>query len=234
MRYLIHTCVFDINNIFFKKGGQSPMKKKLVCLLTALTVLSCAVPVFAAQSSTATQPVVGATTSNPNVKVEVQQTVTETVKAEAHVQAETAAKALAEKLVAAGNLTETQAAEVKASVLAVVEINVDIANEDIPAEGISLTITADGVKAGDNIVLLHQKKDGTWETITPSSVKDGEITATFTSFSPVAIVKMEVPTTTETKTDETSPKTGVLPVLPVAALVCVAGAAVCGRKAKAE
>lgn len=205
------------------------MKKKIVCLLTALTVLSCAVPVFAAGSSTAAQPVVKVTTEGVNVE----QTVEESVKAEVNVKIETEAKAMAEQLVTAGKLTltEAQKAEVKASVVAVVDV--DFAGE-ISEGGLKVTFNLEGVKAGENIVLLHQKHDGTWETIIPDSVGDGEITATFTSLSPVAIVKVEVPKTEAGTDGEKAPKTGVLPVLPAAALVCAAGAVACGRKAKAE
>lgn len=191
------------------------MKKKLACLLTALTVLSCAVPVFAAPSSTATQPKVEATTSVEGVSVAVQQEVAETVRTEAAAEAQKAAAAVS--------------ADTKATVLAVVEIN--LTEGSIPEGGLELTIKAEGVKAGENIVLLHQKADGTWETITPSSVKDGEIVAKFTSLSPVAIVKLEAPKTEEAPK---APKAGASLVLPMAALVCAAGAVACGRKAKAE
>ena len=99
---------------------------------------------------------------------------------------------------------------------------------------ITLTISAD-VKAGDSVVILHW--NGTaWETIMPLEVRDGEVVATFTSLSPVAVVKLSVAdatnggsgstgttgttgttsatsttnktTTTTTNTTKTSPKTG--------------------------
>jgi hypothetical protein len=53
-----------------------------------------------------------------------------------------------------------------------------------------VTFQVADVKFGDNIKVLHLKKDGTWETIDPSSVKDGEVTASFTEFSPVVITKI--------------------------------------------
>lgn len=187
------------------------MKKRIACLLTALLVLSCATPVLAAPSAEATQPEVKVETSAEGVTVEVEQTVTESVKTEAATEATKAAAAVS--------------ADTKATVLAVVEINLTAG--DIPEGGLTLTIAADGIKAGENIVLLHQKADGTWETIKPSEVKDGAVVATFTSLSPVAIVKLEAPATTGT-----APKAGASLVLPVAALICAAGATVCGRKVK--
>lgn len=53
---------------------------------------------------------------------------------------------------------------------------------------ITLTISAD-VKAGDSVVILHWN-GSEWETIMPSEVRDGEVVATFTSLSPVAVVKL--------------------------------------------
>ena len=191
------------------------MKKRIACLLTALLVLTCATPVLAAPSNEATQPKVEAsavTADGTKVDVKVEQTVAEEVKKEATTEATKAAAAVS--------------ADTKATVVAVVEINLP-EGTTMPEGGLKITIKAEGVKAGDNIVLLHQKADKTWETIKPDSVKDGEIVATFTSLSPVAIVELETPATTET-----APKAGASLVLPLAALVCAAGATVCGRKVK--
>ena len=56
------------------------------------------------------------------------------------------------------------------------------------ANPITLTISAD-VKVGDSVVILHWNGSA-WETIKPSEVRDGEVVATFTSLSPVAVVKL--------------------------------------------
>lgn len=198
------------------------MKKRIACLLTALVVLSCATPVLAAPSAETTQPKVEATAKaadGTEVAVTVEQSVVESVKTEAAAEATKAAAAVS--------------ADTKATVLAVVEINL-LTGTTMPEGGLTLTISAEGIKAGDNVVLLHQKADGTWETIVPSEVKDGAVVATFKSLSPVAIVELETPATTAgTDTPaETAPKAGASLVLPVAALVCAAGATVCGRKVK--
>lgn len=52
---------------------------------------------------------------------------------------------------------------------------------------ITVTFLVEGVKAGHDISVIHKKADGTWETL-PGTAGDGTVTATFTSFSPVAIV----------------------------------------------
>ena len=189
------------------------MKKRIACLLTALMVLSMGTTVFASPSKGSEAPKVEAETS-AGVKAEIGE-VNASVKTEAETKAAEAAKAVD--------------ADAKATVLTVVDISLPEGTVIDPEKGVDITIKAEGVKAGDNIILLHQKADGTWETITPSSVKDGVIVANFKSLSPVAIVKVEAPATTA---DGTAPKAGVVTVLPFAALVCAAGAAGCARKVK--
>lgn len=105
--------------------------------------------------------------------------------------------------------------------------------------------------------VLHHLADGTVEYL-PTSVKDGVIYATFTSFSPVTIVEQMVYVSDdkadnggstddnnnsnsgnsgsqEAQSPATSPKTGeVFPVAGFMALVLVAGAAVCAGKARSR
>lgn len=85
----------------------------------------------------------------------------------------------------------------------------------------TLTFNISGIVAGENVTVLHQKKDGTWEKISADKVGTGTVTATFTSLSPVAFV-----------VDGTSAKTGEsgIPFLPVLGAVCLAGAIFCGAK----
>lgn len=92
---------------------------------------------------------------------------------------------------------------------------------------ITVPFNLTNVKAGDSIVVLHQKKDGTWETITPDKVEDGKVTVTFTSLSPVAFV------TGSAAGGVKSPKTNdaAVPFVAVMAVVAIAGAAVAGKKA---
>lgn len=78
------------------------------------------------------------------------------------------------------------------------------------------------VSAGQNVTILHQKKDGSWEVIKPSNVSNGSVTFTLSSYSPVAVV-----------VNGTAPKTADMVLLVAGiAVVCLAGATVFGRKAK--
>ncbi len=83
----------------------------------------------------------------------------------------------------------------------------------------NITIAVPGVTAGQKVAVLHQKADGTWESVPVTNVSAGSVTATFTSLSPVAIVSYA------------SPKTGES--FPVAGAVCIValfGAALCVKK----
>lgn len=83
----------------------------------------------------------------------------------------------------------------------------------------NITIAVPGVTAGQKVAVLHQKADGTWESVPVTNVSAGSVTATFTSLSPVAIVTYA------------SPKTGES--FPVAGAVCIValfGAALCVKK----
>lgn len=191
------------------------MKKKMVALFAALMVLSMTTPVFAAPSVEAeniAKPVASASAvvNGQQVQLSVEKVAGQTL----DTVYDKVEKAVAE------SASKTD----KHSVVAVVDVSLP-AGVKIPAGGIAITFDVDGVVAGDKIYLLHGKADGTWETITPSKVADGKVTATFTSLSPVAIVKVS--------DVAASPKTGVpFVVAPVAALVCVAGAVGCARKMK--
>lgn len=91
----------------------------------------------------------------------------------------------------------------------------------------TFTLGCPNVWKGQNVTILHLKGDGTFETITPSSVEDNKVTFTMTSYSPVAIV------INTGSTGAKSPKTGEIITL-VAAMAAVSGigAVVYGRKAK--
>lgn len=88
------------------------------------------------------------------------------------------------------------------------------------SKGVQVTMNVPGVVAGQSISVLHQKADGTWEILPVNKVGNGTVTATFTSFSPVAIVS-----------GAGSPKTGsVLPMAGVMMIIFLAGAAVCAYR----
>ena len=95
------------------------------------------------------------------------------------------------------------------------------------ANPITLDIPAPGVKAGAAVAVLHW--NGTaWEVIKPDAVNDGTVKATLTSLSPVFVVEFSA-LTSDGKA--VSPKTGSsMPVLPVMAVICMAGVAVVATK----
>ncbi len=93
---------------------------------------------------------------------------------------------------------------------------------DLKAEKAGTFTVGCNVKAGQSVSVLHEKSEGNWEVIKPTSVKNGSVTFNMTSYSPVAIV-----------VNGTASKTAdVAGVAAVMALVSLAGAAVCGKKSK--
>lgn len=176
------------------------MKRKIAGLLAALMVLTLGTTTLAAPSVTAEDLKEAAAAVKEVTGVEGVQT--EAVSAEVYTEAQTKAVATNEK----------------AEMLAIVEVTVP-AGTDL-SKGVTLTFAVEGVKAGDNIVILHKAATG-WETIKADKVEDGKVTATFTSLSPVAIVKLPA---------GVSKDTGVVTVLPIVAIACVAGIAGCVKK----
>lgn len=218
------------------------MKRKLAGLLTALMVLAMGTTAFAAGSPNSGSNS-GTTSTPPSAS---QDTVIGDATNTKITQVSTAVAAAAENV--------AKQVSPNAEVVSVVDVTYDGV---IPAGGVQISFSLAGVQAGDNYVLLHQLADGRWEKITPDSIENGMIKATFTSLSPVAFVKIasaqnggstitDGTNGTSTKPSGTtstsntaakavtaSPKTGAaLPVLPVLAMICVAGIVVCGRKVK--
>ncbi len=64
----------------------------------------------------------------------------------------------------------------------------NVGNMDLTG-GRPIEFPAPGIVPGDEVVVLHLKADGTWETI-PSTAGNGMITGTFTSLSPVFYFKV--------------------------------------------
>lgn len=218
------------------------MKRKLAGLLTALMVLAMGTTAFAAGSPNSGSNS-GTTSTPPSAS---QDTVIGDATNTKITQVSTAVAAAAENVAKQVNPN--------AEVVSVVDVTYD---GEIPAGGVQIGFSLAGVQAGDNYVLLHQLPDGRWEVITPDSIENGMIKATFTSLSPVAFVKIASAqnggstitdgtngtstkpsgttstSNTAAKAVNASPKTGAaLPVLPVLAMLCVAGIVVCGRKVK--
>lgn len=93
-----------------------------------------------------------------------------------------------------------------ATVMAMSDISVPSATNT--SKGIKVTICASGIKAGDNVYVLHKLKSGSWQTVKPDSVSNGKVTVTLYSFSPVIVVRYSSnvnPTvTTDPSKDENS------------------------------
>lgn len=226
------------------------MKKRLFALASALILtFGMSVSVFAADSASAdttTTTVVAVSVDTPISDTQASEfakstTVTSSVEG-AKVQAVTA------------SVANAAAAEAKASVgsNAAIATVVDLSVPEGTGAA-DFTLSVPTVKAGQRIVVLHQKKDGTWEKIDPTSVKDGAVSFTLTSYSPIAIVIENASETTTTTVVEnqassvgpaidaalayisaagTAPKTGdVMMAMAIMASICLAGSVVFSKKA---
>ena len=231
------------------------MKKKIISLMTAaVLVVSMGTTVFAASSPIAGQvsAVKPSTTQNAQVeKAEVKDSsvyASVTVNKVSNDTVATTAKEIETQLKNVEQLAENTAnsdvlkaaakdsnKKIVPEIKTVVNIKAGEGVVVTPENPITLTISAD-VKAGDSVVILHWNGKE-WETIKPSEVRDGEVVATFTSLSPVAVVKLsaaditngeggstgttgatgttsvagttnQTTTNTTTNTTKTSPKTG--------------------------
>lgn len=86
----------------------------------------------------------------------------------------------------------------------------------------TFTVNCPNVYAGQKVLVLHEKSNGEWETITPSNVANGSVTFDANSYSVYAIV-----------VDGTASKTADMSIaVSVMALICLAGAAVCAKKVR--
>lgn len=201
------------------------MKKFIALLCAGVLACSMSMMAFAAESQTTSSQ----TTSTISEEQRIQQQSHSTV---ADVRIWSAVIVDGQEVDGVVNITpasaearaaaEAQAAAIGATILQVVEVNYT----GNPFRTITIPFNLSNVVAGQNIVVLHQKHDGTWETITPDKVENGLVTVTFTSLSPVAFAQIS-------GTAVKSPKTGdvAVPFVAVIAFAAVAGAAVAGKKA---
>ena len=223
------------------------MKKKLLAVVTALTVMAMgAVTGFAASPTAGTT---GAPVSTQKAATAVAATATPaeyasattvsdgfTVTAVEKTTVDAAAVQVQNSLLndlatvgtKLGNSDIAAAAtdsnkKVTASILSVV--NIDASTAAKGADGkYQVTASISGIKSGDSIAILHYTGSA-WETIVPDSVAAGSVTFKTSSFSPFAVVKLEVASVTA------SPKTGAtMPMAVLVIMVGFAGTMVCGKK----
>lgn len=223
------------------------MKKKILAILTALTVMAVgSVSAFAASPSVGTTEAAVSTqksatavaaTATPAeytaatavsegyTKEAVSDTTLNSAKVAIQNQLLNDVAAIGTKL---GNSALTAAAadsskKVTATVLSVVEVKVDGAAKNADGK-YEVTLNIAGIAEGDSIAILHYNGSA-WETIVPSKVAAGSVTFATTSLSPISVVKLEVSSATA------SPKTGQS--MPIAVMVLafgLVGAAVCTKK----
>lgn len=212
------------------------MKKKIAALLTAALVMTMsASTVFAAVSPNWADA--NGTVDSSITATGVNGTVTVTAKT-LDTAEETAAKAKLSEVVA--GISNVSSADVQAIVELTGTVNT--------GEKATVTVKVSTINAGDNVIVLHYVS-GAWKQETAKVENGNVVISELTEFSPFVFVKYTVtpaPTPTPTPTpaptpapsydDDTetqsSPKTGVLPVAAMTAGICLAGAAVCGKKVK--
>lgn len=223
------------------------MKKKFLAVLTALAVLTmgsmtvCAAsptvgtvgaPVKTQRSSTvvaateAPSAYLNRTTVSAGYKVSAVSTTT--VQAAAVAVQNAILNDVASIASRLGNQTLADAAtnsssRVTATVQTVVEVSASSASKDANGNYV-VTLGIPSISAGDAIVVLHYTGNS-WETIVPSNVANGSVTFASASLSPIAVVKLDVNSVSQ------SPKTGqTIPVAVVILLIGVAGTVVCGKR----
>ena len=67
-------------------------------------------------------------------------------------------------------------------------VDVQAPADYVEGTAVDVKLAVTGVEAGQKVKVLHQKADGTWESLPVVKVENGAVTATFTSFSPVLVV----------------------------------------------
>ena len=215
------------------------MKKKLAAALASVLALTLVMgmSVFAAGSSTTSNTTASSSSSSSSTSSTSTTTTATTAKAAAADTATEYANVavpgviidgvavsvaptvapVKEAEVAAAQAQATAAIGSSAKVLQMVDVSLPAGTS---FGKVTLTFTVSGVVEGQKIYVLHEKSAGVWETITPDAVGNSVVTATFTSLSPIAIVAADA----SAKTGET------MPLAAVAAVICLAGIAVCTRK----
>lgn len=187
------------------------MSKKLLALATALVLtLGMTVTAFAANS-----PSAGMITGNTPITTETLDTFVKSTTVTTTVAGTTITKVEdKDAKTLASSATSTVGAN--AAIATMVDINVPSGTGEA-----QFTLGVDGLVKGQDVTVLHLKKDGTVEKCKVNEVKNGAVSFTMTSYSPVAVV-----------VNATAPKTGEVNTMFIMflAIAGVAGAAYFGRK----
>jgi len=117
---------------------------------------------------------------------------------------------------------------------------IDVVSKTSEYKSITIPFSIKGVKAGDDIMILHKKADNTWETIKPDKIEDGVVTATFSSLGTVAFIDASGANASGSGAAAVlgasrSPKTyDWFPVISAVALISVLGMVYCKKRLDAE
>ena len=156
------------------------MKRKMVALLAAAMVLGSTATFVAAPSASAND------VKTESVS-ELKQSFTNAQSSAGEVTIATVDQATVDSAVDAIVEQILQEAEnkVTAQILALAEVTIPNVKGKV-----TITFSVPEVKAGETIKIGHQMANGTWEFFAADKVSNGEVTATFNSLSPVAIIKV--------------------------------------------
>lgn len=201
------------------------MKKRILALACAMALMCAMSSTAFAAGSVTTESVTKSTAvvaADPALTIGSQQLTAKTIEEFAKTTTVTSTVNATIKAVST-DIAKAAVAEAKsvvggnAFIASVIDLSVPAGTGEA-----SFTLNCANIAAGQSVTILHQKADGTWETIKPSSVANGSVTFTLTSYSPVAIV-----------INATAPKTGDMAVIiSMLAVVCLAGAVIFGRRTR--
>lgn len=178
------------------------MKKLYTLLLVVALTVMAVLPVMATTKKSPTATDVTPTTTTVSTKdVSVTQIT------------DTAIKSMIDTFVGTASNLTALGVDAKAKMLTYMDISY---TGTIPTGGIQLPMKITGAKAGDYVYVLHAVKSTsnanawTWEVVGKGYLSaDLTITATFKSFSPVVIMKVDAANANAATTNgNTAPKTG--------------------------
>lgn len=198
------------------------MKRKVFALVSALILtIGMTASVFASGSPTAgnTVTVPAATSADGTFSDELLTAYANSTTVSTTVQGATLGRVSTS--VAASAAARAKAVAGSGAVIAtLVDLNVPAGTGSA-----SFTLNCPNVQAGMRVIILHQLADGSWETINPTSVGNGSVTFTMSSYSPVAVV-------IQNSAQGTAPKTGdVVMAVAFLAAVCLMGTVIFSKKA---
>lgn len=181
------------------------MKKLYTLLLVVVLTVMAVLPVMATSATTKKSPQANTVTPTTTTVSTKDVSVTQIT--------DTAIKSMIDTFVGTASNLTALGVDAKAKMLTYMDISY---TGTIPTGGIQLPMKITGAKAGDYVYVLHAVKSSsnanawTWEVVGKGYLSaDLTITATFKSFSPVVIMKVDAANANAATTNgNTAPKTG--------------------------